>query len=87
MSVDGTERPWSAADVLSVTEAARRLPIREAQAIAIVRSVARPVPGTDRELVIWGDVLDLLRSGSAEPPPKPRASLPRAGLRRKRANE
>lgn len=75
------ERPWSPADLLSVSEAAARVPMRSADAVELVETVARRVAG--RRLVIWGDVLDLIRSGG--PPPEPAAkptTLRRGGLRR-----
>ncbi len=73
-----------AAAVLSVTEAARLLPWRDAEARAWLREkgLVRAVPGK-RPVVLWSEVLDALRGDEeGERVVRRTATLPRAGLRR-----
>jgi hypothetical protein len=77
-------RQLGAGAVLTVAEAARLLPFREADAVRWLheRKLARPVPGLPgRRVVRWLDVLDALAEPCPEPVPK-REPLPRAGLSR-----
>lgn len=83
MATEAPERPWSRDDLLSVSDAARRIPIREADARELAGRVARLVPGSDRRLVVWGDVLDLLRPQASPAPvvqPRPAVPYPRVSL-------
>lgn len=84
-----------AAAVLSPSRAAELLPVREADGIRWLREreLVRRVPGLG-EVVVWGEVLDLIRGGAGPTLERiadsraegrrqargPGATLPRAGL-------
>lgn len=66
-------------DVLRVSEAARALPIRTADALGWLRSRGLVHDLLGREVVIWADVLVALREGvPAAPPPTTRPRLARS---------
>jgi hypothetical protein len=76
------------AAVLSVTEAASLLPLREADAIRWLRErrLVRTFPGTTREVVRWGDVYEAIAAGDEPQVSRPAAkddTLPRGGLVRR----
>lgn len=73
-----------AAAVFSPTRAAELLGGRESEALDWLRArnlIIRP-PGLDREVVIWGDVLEALRTPEPAPaePPRQRGTLRRKSL-------
>lgn len=80
-------RALSPASVLSVAEAVRELGGRQATVKAWLRrqGLVSVAPGLG-ERVIWGDVLDRIRDGEGpqEEPPRPAATLRRAGLGQRR---
>lgn len=74
-------------DVITVSLAARRLTIRDADARAWLAERRLIVEVAGRERVSWRAVLDELdrlrpaAPGEATPPPSPHTNRPRAGLR------
>ncbi len=75
-------RQLGGAAILSVAEAARLLPIREADAAMwlAANDLIRDLDG--RRVVVWSDVVARLRGDEDQPAPPPHARLPRAGLPR-----
>lgn len=75
-----------AAALLPVEDAAELRGGRKADAVRQLEAagLVHTIPGTTRRVVIWGDVLDWIRSGkpAAEPAKPSPDALPRYGLRR-----
>lgn len=69
--------------VLSMSEAARLLPVRSSDGARWLRSrgLVRDVPGLG-ELVVWGDVVAAIQADEVTPPKatKRRGTLPRESL-------
>jgi hypothetical protein len=76
-----------AAAVFSPSRAAELLGGREAEVLEWlrVRRLIRKIPGLDREVVIWGEVLEAIRMPDLDQPApeRPRGSLPRKPLGRR----
>ena len=72
-------RPWSRDDLLTVTEAAERIGGRRQDAVAWLRARRLVRTVGDREVVIWGDVLDEIRASAfASPSVAVGSRVPRA---------
>lgn len=85
MSIEHDRLQLGGAAVLSPSKAAELLPVRDADGVRWLREhgLVRHIAGLG-EVVVWGDVLDLIRAGGAVASERPRSQRPggyeRAGL-------
>jgi hypothetical protein len=85
---DDRRRQLGEAAILSPTDAAALLPMRLADALALLREEGLIRCRRGRQVVIWGDVIRFFRepepAANSLPPPTPVKPMPRADLRPKR---